>query len=321
MNQRKLVTITVSSDNYNLSNITVNSVENTLDRTITPVAVQNTDLNFYIGGKDILYNQKLPVQKVNFSPSADTPNLGSISFELETSCYSLTLIAVEKTVDDITLTSTTTIESLKSKSILYSNALVDLVYCESTSSIAFNLSPTGLTDKGKYNFKLYLKDWSPESLASQRGDSVVQTIFKVDTGIYKNGVLQGDSTVPLSFTDKQSLATAYTYTGELQAGNYELILSFNKDNNLFLYKEDFVILAGQTTTSNFAIPDLIMNAPSAPTNFKQGYIKPENPDADYYYVLFTWTDNSNTEDGFEIQIHLQLIYYLNYLLNYLQKFT
>ena len=298
---RRTVTITVTSNSNLLSfpnNNEPNLISQKTSRTIAPAAISSSNLNFYLGGKDVLYNKKLPVQKVNFLETQ--PQQGKITLALDSSSYYLTLIAVEKDTDDIVLNSTY-IEELLEKAVLCGNTTADLLYSDTTTPIIFYMTADGLHGQGNYDFSLYLDNWSSQSLISDRGDKVCQTIQDVEAGIYQNSNLVGEKS-SLSFDTPQQENSVLSYKGSLSAGSYELRLTFIKDKKKFSYVEDFVIIPGQTTSSILGIPDLLMNPPAPPTDFIQGYVLASDSNSDYYYLIFNWKDNSNTEDYFEIQI-------------------
>ena len=298
---RRAVTITVTSKSNLLSfpnNNEPNLISQKTSRTIAPAAISSSNLNFYLGGKDVLYNKKLPVQKVNFLETQ--PQQGKITLALDSSSYYLTLIAVEKDTDDIVLNNNY-IEELLEKAVLCGNTTADLLYSDTTTPIIFYMTADGLQGQGNYDFSLYLDNWSSQSLISDRGDKVCQTIQDVEAGIYQNNNLVGEKS-SLSFDTPQQENSVLSYKGSLSAGSYELRLTFIKDKKKFSYVEDFVIIPGQTTSSILGIPDLLMNPPAPPTDFIQGYVLASDSNSDYYYLIFNWKDNSNTEDYFEIQI-------------------
>lgn len=298
---RRTVTITVTSNSNLLSfpnNNEPNLISQKTSRTIAPAAISSSNLNFYLGGKDVLYNKKLSVQKVNFLETQ--PQQGKITLALDSSSYYLTLIAVEKDTDDIVLNNNY-IEELLEKAVLCGNTTADLLYSDTTTPIIFYMTADGLHGQGNYDFSLYLDNWSSQSLISDRGDKVCQTIQDVEAGIYQNNNLVGEKS-SLSFDTPQQENSVLSYKGSLSAGNYELRLTFIKDKKKFSYVEDFVIIPGQTTSSILGIPDLLMNPPAPPTDFIQGYVLASDSNSDYYYLIFNWKDNSNTEDYFEIQI-------------------
>lgn len=298
--ERRTVTITVTSNSHLLNFSTDNNtISEKSSRTIAPAAISSSNLNFYIGGKDVLYNKKLTVQKVNFYETQ--PQQGEITLALDSSSYYLTLIAIKKDTDNTVLNNNTHIEDLLENAVLCGNTTADLLYCDSTTPIVFYMTTDGLHGKGNYDFSFYLQNWSTQSLASDRGDKVCQTIQDVEAGIYQKNSLIGEKT-SLAFASHQTENSVLSYTGTLPAGNYEFKLTFTKDKKTFSYVEDFVIIPGQTTSSIVPIPDLLMNPPEPPTDFSQGYVLPNDSNADYYYLVFNWKDNSNTEEYFEIQI-------------------
>ncbi|MBR0030679.1 MAG: hypothetical protein IJP61_00095 [Treponema sp.] len=285
------------------SNANLFSVRKT--RTIAPSAYDASELNFYLGGKNIGSGDNISVQKVEFIASEDSDSSGIIIAPLNSYNYQLVLLAIPKTTS-ISLSSSTYVASIASSAVLAGSTTADLRY-NNNSAVNFYLSSEGLTGKGAYAINFYLDNWSAKSLATNDpGNSNVSVIDNVSIGLYdKRGenVVSGTSLVSQIFSGATSASSTFSYTNSsVDSGTYDLCVTFYYNDKTFVYSDKIIILPYQTTSATIAIPDILQVVPASPSNFKQGYLLPENEDSNYYKAAFSWSDNSNTETGFEIQL-------------------
>ena len=307
----KNVQFSVSSRSAYFSNYlsSVKTGTNVSAREITPPAYNSSELNFYLGGvvrHTKNQTENVVVQKVSFKASEDSDSSGVVTANLNSLTYELTLLAIPASADTTTLTETTLISDLVPKAVLFGSATADLKYNDG-EEVKFYLSSDSLSGSGEYDISLYLKDWSAKSLAtvdSVRNSSVVSN---VNIGLYKlsgGSLLSEDYFVEdEDFSSALSSSSAVSYhNSTVPAGTYNLVVSFSYNGKLYTYSDKIIILSYQTTSATIGIPDLLQVVPSAPTNFKQGYLIPSSDESDYYRVAFEWEDNSNTETSFEIQL-------------------
>lgn len=109
-------------------------------RTITPDQIDATTLKFYLWGINDSNQTNVDVKEVQFNVGA-TKFEGTVPVQLDVSDYKLYLAAVPSAVAaGISLTGTyaTDVAAVRSKSILYANANVDLRYSQ---NVKFYLSP------------------------------------------------------------------------------------------------------------------------------------------------------------------------------------
>ena len=90
-------------------------------RTITPAAYSASELDFYLGGKNIGTNQNLAVQKVNFVADANSSSSGSITIPLNSYNYQLVLLAIPNTTS-ITLSGDSVIDGTLLENQTFSSA-------------------------------------------------------------------------------------------------------------------------------------------------------------------------------------------------------
>lgn len=273
-------------------------------RTIAPAAYDSELLNFYLGGKNVGTGENLAIQKVEFVANANSTNSGTITVPLNSYNYQLVLLAIPKETE-VSLTSNTYVSNIASLAVLAGSSTADLRY-SGDSAVNFYLSSEGLTGLGGYSIDFYLKDWSSASLAAKdennSGLLVVSNVSISLRTLVGDSTVSGTSVTGKRFTSATSESTAISYEKDsVMPGTYYLCVSFSYGDKSFVYSDKIIILPYQTTTATIGIPDILQNIPAAPTEFAQGYAVPENEESDYYRVIFSWEDNSNTETGFEIQ--------------------
>lgn len=272
-------------------------------RTISPDAYNSSDLNFYIGGQNLVDNSKLTVQKVTFVASESSANVGTITVPFNSYNYQFVLAAVPASTDPTSISSNTYIESVLSYAVLSGVAAADLRYTTSTTSINFYLTSDGLTGAGAYSIQFYLKDWSEASLSAWDSSENQYVIDSAEIGLYTISSHSAIKEMSTIFRNVNSSANAISFSDTaVTPGIYELSVTFTREGSKFVFSDKIFILACQTTEAIIGIPDILTNEPEAPTAFTQGYIAPESADGGYYKLVVNWTENSLLETGFEIQL-------------------
>lgn len=287
-------------------------------RTIAPAALDGTSgLKFYLGGLNKVTAEKLYATNVTFVSDGGSKTKGKVTVDLEPSNYSFTLVALlDADATAAGITSTTEVSSLLEKAVLVGYANADLRYPKEAAKVNFYLSSDGLAGTGSVDFKFYLDEWSESSLNQNIGGEGDNKANKVITDAtiklttYRTNVLvTGTDKSGVDFSNKYSDAATIDYNSTtlstlspLTAGTYNIVVSFTKDGRTYSYSDDVKVLPSQTTSATIGIPDLLVAAPEAPTDFVQTYAEPAANDSDNYYVYFTWTDKSKTEQYFEVQL-------------------
>lgn len=313
-------------------------------RTITPDQIDATTLKFYLWGINDSNQTNVDVKEVQFNVGA-TKFEGTVPVQLDVSDYKLYLAAVPSAVAaGISLTGTyaTDVAAVRSKSILYANANVDLRYSQ---NVKFYLSPFNLSGTSgditltlkTYDFKddgTNAKDYwfdtnyyvavslqnpadgsvvnvQPEAtgtgsyVVSLTNDKLPVNSVAVADGTGSFSVSGGALSVPSPITGWGDLAGPAGITYKLSAvptGTYNLVVKFvGKDKN-FYYTDKVVVLANRDITETVEIPKVIGKKPKPVSNLKVGYNDPDNADGDYYLATFQWSDNSNNEEYFVLQL-------------------
>ena len=305
-------TIDLSSDSETAKSIAA--------RTIAPTALDGTSgLKFYLGGLNKGTSEKVFATNVTFISEGGSTTKGKVTVDLEPSNYSFTLVALlEADATAAGITSTTEVSSLLNKAVLVGYANADLRYPKEAAKVNFYLSSDGLTGTGSVDFKFYLDNWSDSSKNQKIGgegankdNNVISNATIKLTNYRTNALITGTDYTGVNFTNKEAATEDSTQNynpstinalGSLQAGTYNLVVSFTKDGRTYSYSDDVKVLPGQTTSATIAIPDLLVGAPEAPEKFVQTYAEPAASDSDNYYVYFTWEDKSKTEQYFEVQL-------------------
>lgn len=287
-------------------------------RTIAPAALDGTSgLKFYLGGLNKVTAEKLYATNVTFVGDTGSKTKGKVTVDLEPSNYSFTLVALlDADATNAGITSTTEVSSLLDKAVLVGYANADLRYPKEAAKVNFYLSSDGLAGTGSVDFKFYLDEWSDSSKnqkiggdGSNKDNNVISDATIKLTNYRTNLLVTGTDSTGVNFTnnDKSTKTIDYnsstlTALATLAAGTYNIVVSFTKDGRIYSYSDDVKVLPSQITTATIGIPDLLVGAPEAPTDFVQTYAEPAANDSDNYYVYFTWADNSKTEQYFEVQL-------------------
>ena len=305
-------TIDLSSDSETAKSIAA--------RTIAPDALDGTSgLKFYLGGLNKVTSEKVFATNVTFISEGGSTTKGKVTVDLEPSNYSFILVALlNADAEAAGITSTTEVSSLLDKAVLVGYANADLRYPKEAAKVNFYLSADGLTGTGSVDFKFYLDNWSDSSKNQKIGgegankdNNVISNATIKLTNYRTNALITGTDYTGVNFTNKEAATEDSTQNynpstinalGSLQAGTYNLVVSFTKDGRTYSYSDDVKVLPGQTTSATIAIPDLLVGAPEAPEKFVQTYAEPAASDSDNYYVYFTWEDKSKTEQYFEVQL-------------------
>lgn len=272
-------------------------------RSITPGAYSSSELNFYIGGQNLVDNSKLVVQKIAFEPSAASANVGTISVPFNSYNYHFVLAAVPTASDPTTIRNNTYIEDILSYAVLSGVAAADLRYSTANTIVNFYLTSDGLTGAGGFSLNFYLKDWSDASKTAYDATNDRDVISSVNIGLYKTTTHSAVTETIGMFRNKFSDSNLVSFSGSgITPGQYELTVKFTRSDKTYVFSDNIFILPCQMTSATIGIPDVLENEPEAPSDFTQGYVLPDNTESAYYKTIFTWTDNSFTEANFEIEL-------------------
>ena len=291
---RTVVFTTDSNGLFEFSNKNSNS------RTILPDTVDTGNLNFYLIYKDTV-NQSLEasVKKITFKADAGTTKKGTFVLQLPLSDYQFTLCAVPTTESGITESSAA--DDIKAAATFIGYANADFRYNDEVSfHMKANSSSTG---KGDIDITLnHENSWQ------------VPLNYKVTVGLYEIDTdvliypaapdpaqeLLDTSTTEASITNEKFSSTSKT----IKQGEYNLVVKYNDTTHsiTYEYSEKVIVLMNQTSKGTITIPKIIAEPPVAPTAFEAKFKDPKDSTKNNYQVEFTWTDNSNNEREFNLEL-------------------
>ena len=185
-------------------------------------------------------------------------------------------------------------DHLKAACVMWGSATVDLRQDE-TINIA--LSANNLTGNVQVALNFYTSGWTLDTdkfnatcgMQDKTG-ALIGTLSEVDL----NGVTNVEP----------SLDAPAKYNATVPAGTYTFFVKYKKKSDasaVYTWTDSIIVLPNQPIKKNIALPDIIDHAPAAPSGLKASYYDID-PSGVWCYVNFAWTDNSNNEKGFQIDL-------------------
>ncbi|MBQ9207847.1 MAG: hypothetical protein IJ158_14195 [Treponema sp.] len=284
-------------------------------RSITADAIDLSDSSqnyyFYIWGKST--KGTVSPKKVNFESTSSTTGTVELDFPITT--YTFTLAVTETEPSELTTT------EILSNAIFISYTQADLTY---STNVKFNLSTNGLTSPGKAYLNFYLDSdtWTDEQV------SRLLSNFKIKVGFFKENGSAQTSEWGLESLSKTVPVSTSNWFASVASGSYDMKVTFSEQGGEYLvyeYSDKIIILPNRTINADIYLPNVLLNLPVAPSEFKAAYcmdyrfysvydsttdtvtkLTSNNQIDDYdfntYGILFSWTDNSNNESGFKITL-------------------
>ena len=303
--------VSSSSEDKNTLNIEVTNYDevvtrasksaNHASRTIIPDSFDSDGVDLYIYGVATTGDKFPAPVKVVFEGNADatgvntSKTVGKIKIDAEAEVWEFTLAAVAKSDVPATL------DEMKTKAVLIAYASLDMTYGDTAK---FTLSPDGLTKAASVAMKLYNNGWStPDG-------------YKITVGIYKltdgaDATTTGDGKGTTTIKENLSLGTsapadANYSLDSMTPGTYlfKVIYTSDATKKSFVWSDTLIVLPGKTVDSSIAIPNVIGEKPSVPTDFKASYkADSEDERIGYYTVDFEWTrGDSKNELSYELEV-------------------
>ena len=317
-------TVTSTKDSITLvvkSQDDVIDFTNTSARTLLPGSDSYKDMKFYLWGKNKITGKSIDPVKVVFNPSSDSTT-GTINIShLSSTSYELYLGAT-KTYDSGSITPA--LSEIKKDLYYIGFATADLRY---SSQVIFYLSPylvsgflkdemddssasktTGYgsvsikfyfpwTFPGGYNVKYGLYDLVKYDLTKNAPEEVRQQ-YTTDSGTVNPGTEKYLSSIPDSLENAATLSAI-----KIIPGNYNFTVSFEGYGKRYVWSDIVTILANRETSGAVAIPNIVENPNiTAPSGFTASYQEPAYSDDECYPLTFAWTDNSNNETHFQLEL-------------------
>lgn len=218
--------------------------------------------------------------------SSDDGITGKVLLDIECLNWELTLVAA-------TTTELTETDAILEDAVLIGYANVDMQF---TNNIKFTLTPDGLTKPGNVNLSVKLDDWTPPT-----GYEATAKIVNMKDG---STVATTGGTDLLVENIDFNVVENFKFNN-IAPGIYTFLVDFVKDGErrTYNYSDTIIILPGRTITKDVIIPKKIQDKPTAPTDFTVEYVADsEDIRAGFYEAQFTWTDNSNNESNFALEI-------------------
>ena len=245
-------------------------------RSILPEEFEGPELFYTLEGKSVRGNI-LPLTTLNFDPIT---NEAKIPLEYDT--WELTLIAYKD--EEHTLP------------VLKGFRVVDLTNGETL--IHFDLKTYDLTTVGEIALSGNFVDEEDAvtkyvmTLKNFETDAIIEERPVEHTGT-------GAGEYPFSFIKKDLLPGTYLFA-------VKFIKETTKDGNpveeqIGYWSEIVVVDAGNDTTKDDILIDVIMRKPSVPTDL-QALLIEDSKSKDRYNVKLTWTDTSDNEENFVITV-------------------
>lgn len=266
---------------------------------------------FYIWGKST--TGTVPPKKVTFESSSSTT--GTVELDFPVTTYSFTLAVTEKEPSELTTS------EILLNAIFIGYTQADLTY---STNVKFNLSTNGLTAVGKAYLNFYLDNdtWTDEQVSRLLNN------FKVKVGFFKENGSAQTAEWGLESLSKTSPVSTINWFASVVPGTYDMKVTFSEQGGeslVYYYSDKIIISPNRTITADVYLPNVLLDLPAAPTDFKAAYcmdyrfysvydsesgsvtkLTSNEQIADYdfntYGILFSWTDNSNNEAGFKITL-------------------
>ena len=245
-------------------------------RSILPEEFNGPDLFYTLEGKSVRGNI-LPVTTLNFDPIT---NEAKIPLEYDT--WELTLIAYK--------------DAEHTLPVLKGFRVVDLTNGETL--IHFDLKTYDLTTLGEIALSGNFVDEEDAvtkyvmTLKNFETDAIIEERPVEHTG-------NGTDEYPFTFAKQNLLPGTYLFA-------VKFIKETTKDGNtvedqIGYWSEIVVVDAGNDTTKDDILIDVIMRKPSVPTDL-QALLIEDSKSKDRYNVKLTWTDTSDNEENFVITV-------------------
>lgn len=291
---RTVVFTTDSNGLFEFSNKNSNS------RTILPDTVDTGNLNFYLIYKDTV-SLKTSIKQITFKADAGTTKKGTFVLQLPLSDYQFTLCAVPTTETGITESSTA--DEIKAAATFIGYANADFRY---NDEVSFHMKANS-SSTGKGNIDITLNH--ENSWQVPLNYKVTVGLYEIDTDalIYPAAPADAQELLDTSTAEAENIITNIKFSSTsktIKQGEYNLVVKYNDTTHskTYEYSEKVIVLMNQTSKGTITIPKIIEEPPVAPTAFEAKFKDPKDSTKNNYQVEFTWTDNSNNEREFNLEL-------------------
>ena len=266
-------------------------------RTILPDSINADNLDFFLAYKT-LKETNWTVRQTTFTASADDKTVGTVTETFELNSYEFKLYAVPQGV--VTASATLAESTVKTAAALAGYATADLRY---NTAVAFTLTANNMTGQGK--LEIGIKTVAGFTIPA--GYTVTAGLYDYDTS--SQIVYPTSSAAPITVASDGTVNDTTSFkvdTSTIDAGSYNLVVTLTNTNvtpnKSYKCSEKVIVLTNQTTKGTFWIRDIIDYPPTQPADFIAGFTDPTSSDSSHYIVEFAWTDTSDCETGFELEL-------------------
>lgn len=285
----------------------------TASKSIVPEAFKldstSPELDFYLAyEKTTDTTWTIVTDKVTITADSGSTSSGTFLITLPQANYNMRLYGVKS---GTSVDSSTAIDTLNSSAALVGETTADL---RRGDAVTFTLKADTRILTGTSTAALVLYAVDNWNTASEFTDGTaytvsaeLQDVLTGDpvSGTSKDSITLAEESTAKAITDLTSItATTATYSNStaVSAGTYNLVVKFTKGTAVYEYSDTVIIVPGKITTGVVAIPKVVATEPTAPENFKAGFIAPTSVEDGFYKVEFVWEDKSNNEAYFELQL-------------------
>ena len=298
----KSLTITVS--NYTQVISGTPSASSRSARTIAGSTTSISDeLEFYVYGSATDGSILAPTKVYVTTPAGGNGYSGVVTLNISSANWYLTLAAIKRG------DSASSVTDVEANAVLAGRANVDL---RTGSEVTFTLSVDGLKKEGAVTLTLKpLDNWWKDIQGAEAYTIKAGIYDRVkDSDVTSDGKGSGNATIQEIDSAKFNDGVPYTLE-KMAPGTYLFKVEFANAEKTFCWSDIIKIYPGQSLVQNVDIPNIIGTVPKAPTAFFAQYKGSEKGMATYadmsqylnrYVADFNWTDESNNEKYFEIDI-------------------
>lgn len=257
-------------------------------RSIMPASITYSKLYYYLLATN--YYSKDVIEPSSYTKLTVEGNSNSGIIEItdvyEPAYYIFELYGLKERLTDISPS------NIKDKAVLSSVIYKDTRY---SSELNFELSSAGINKNGFLKLKIFTtSNWE----CNLDKYSVTATLYNLKSEAAGNWTI---SSLPKSGETLSDFQIKSPDSG-FENGTYNLNIEFCDKNTgaKYIYSSGVYIYGNQTTEQSVYIPDIIVYAPAAPSDFTASYKIMDSGSA--YYADFSWSDNSNNEHYFEMEV-------------------
>lgn len=257
--------------------------------TIVADTVTASSLKYYLFYKNLVTGvEKNPTESTNFTPSATSPNVGTVPLSIEDGYYKFWLYATEATP------ATLTDAGVKAVALFLGQTEADLR--TSTDTVSFYLTSDGIGGSANVSIKLLTTGWTVPSGYTASARITNKTDGNTASGTTVASGISITSTAPATAQYTQTNVTAGTY-------NFEVAFENSTLGKTYVWSDTIIVAPNHNIVKEVSIPDVIGLPPAAPSDFLATFKNPTTVTAGSYEVEFDWKAEASVNEAY-FQIEL-----------------